>query len=313
MPDLQTVLRQRGVNLQPAGSDRHVRVGWMGIACPWCAGSAGLHLGYNMEKSFFNCWRCGFHPTLEVIERLCHVDRETARDILRSADGPGGRSTRARDAAVQRRIGLHRYKRPSDVEPLARSHRRYLERRGFDPDRIAEEWGVMGTGPTSYLDRIDYRFRLFVPISWDGTEVSFQARDVTGKSDKKYVACPMDRELTHHKHVVYRHPEAAGGFGIAVEGVIDAWRLGRLAFATFGIRFTTEQVNAIAGLYRRVAILYDREGEAPARARELLVRLGGVGVEATVFELEGDDDPGGMSEGDAAEAVSLMSEWGFAI
>jgi hypothetical protein len=309
VPDLPTVLRQHGVTLEQPGSDRHVRLGWLGHVCPWCAGSFGYHLGFNVEKGYFRCWRCGFHPTRDVIQKLCHVDRSTAIDILRSADGPNRGRNRRLDQLVQKRIGLHRYRRPSGVAPLAANHRSYLASRGFDPDRVAEEWGIEGTGPVSSLDGIDYRFRLFVPIHWDGTEVSFQTRDVTGKSDAKYVSCPPERELVTHKDVVYRHPDYGGRLGLAVEGVTDAWRLGPIAFATFGTSFKVEQVRAIAGLYSSVAVLFDAERAAQQRADRLVRMLGDVGVRATSFLLDGDDDPGSMSDDDAARAVEAVIEW----
>lgn len=309
MPSLPDVLRQYGVAFAPAGADRHVRTGWVGRQCPYCTGSPGLHLGYNLEKGFFHCWRCGFHPSVDVIQKLCHVDLPTALEIYRSADGPVPGRSKAKDQRVQKAIGSRRYKRPSGVGPMLGNHRRYLAGRGFDPDEVEAEWGVEGTGPISRLDDLDYRFRLFVPIYWDGVESTFQARDVTGKSEVKYKACPTDRELVHHKHVVYRHPRYEGSLGIAVEGVTDAWRLGPMAFAVFGIEYRIEQLDAIAGLYGSVAVLFDAEPTAMAQARKLAGQLSNRGVRATVFRLEDDADPGSMSRDDARRAVDAVLEW----
>src|SRR4029077_16224057 len=102
------------------------------------------------------------------------------------------------------RAGDHKpHKRPSDLGPLREAHRRYLRHRGFDPDIIAGQWQIQGTGPVSTLDGIDYRNRIFIPILWDEKEVSFQTRDITNRSRARYISCPAPRELTPHKNVLY--------------------------------------------------------------------------------------------------------------
>jgi hypothetical protein len=187
---------------------------------------------------------------------------------------------------------------------MRRSHREYLEGRGFDPDAVEREWGVLGTGPASYLDGIDYRFRLLIPVRWGGAEVSFQTRDVTGRSDRKYLACPAGREVKHHKHVLYGRQECWGETGIIVEGVTDVWRLGPRACGTFGIGYAAEQVLAIAKNFRRVAIVFDAERQAQAQARRLAAQLRlRLGTEPVVVDLGDGADPGSMSQDDADHLV----------
>ena len=38
---------------------KYCRPGWVNIDCPFCIGSPGPHLGYNLSGNYFNCWRCG--------------------------------------------------------------------------------------------------------------------------------------------------------------------------------------------------------------------------------------------------------------
>jgi DNA primase len=187
-------------------------------------------------------------------------------------------------------------------------HLRYLERRGFDSDLIEREWGVLGTGPCAYLDGIDYRFRLLIPVVWDGREVSFQARDVTGRSDLRYASCPVDREVRHHKHILYGRQERWGRTGIVVEGVTDAWRFGPVACATFGIAYTTEQVRLIARAFERVAIVFDAERQAQERARRLAAQLHQLGNERPVVVSLGEGvDPGSMGQDDADHLVRELT------
>lgn len=314
MPDLPSILRQYGVSLVThERGDRHVRHGWLGVPCPFCTGSPGLHLGYNIAKDFWNCWRCGFHSSIDVVQKLAHVDRSTAIDILRSVDTKNSSLNRRRDEAAQIKIGSNHYRRPSGVTTLTANHARYLENRGFDPNELEREWRLESTGPVSALDKSDYRHRLFIPIYWGDKEVSFQTRDVTGRAEQKYKACPLDRELVPHKKIIYRHPEYNGNFGIAVEGPADAWRFGPSAFALSGILYKIEQVLAIASLYDTVAVVFDPEPVAQKQAEKLACQLDNCNVRVSLHPPIGGDDPGAMREDDARHFVRELTNWAFAV
>lgn len=293
------------------------RGGVVSTHCPYCRGAADFHLGYLVERRMFKCWRCGYHLTIDVLMALCRVDLDAARGLYAEVSGGSGSRTpsaarASADREAQARIKVSRYHRPSDVGPMRANHRRYLEGRGFDPDQIEREWGVLGTGPASYLDdgtgkQVDYRHRLLVPIRWDGEEVSFQARDVTGRSDLRYVSCPPARENEHHKHILYGRQEAWGDVGIVVEGITDAWRLGPLACATFGVAYTPEQVVELARRFKRVAIVFDSEPQAQAQARKLAATLRlRLLAEPVVVALSG-GDPGEMAQDDADYLVRELT------
>jgi hypothetical protein len=309
LADIFEVFRQYGVHYATEG-DRHTSRGWVNTNCPFCTGNPGLHLGFNLENRYFRCWRCGWHDTIGTLVQLCNIDSSAARalyyDLRPSYDGP----LRKKEDRTAHLIRLDRYKRPGDVGRLRPSHKRYLEGRGFDPERIETEWHVLSTGPISYLDNIDYRHRLFVPILWEDREVSFQTRDVTGKALMKYKACPMPREALHHKHILYGRPDCwSSRTGIAVEGVTDTWRLGLNAFGVFGIEYKLEQVMAIKKLFDRVAIVFDGDKQAQRQARKLYVKLVNMGVDSTVYKLDKGVDPGSLSDDDAAHVVRDVMRW----
>jgi hypothetical protein len=301
---MQDVYRRYGVPYQATDA----RGGWISAHCPFCAGSAEYHLGFSVSHSYFKCWRCGRHDAIDALVTLCHVDRAAALDIYRSVRGGAAEFAKGRDRKAQARVGISLYRHPGDVGAMRANHRRYLEGRGFDPDLIEREWGVLGTGPMSSLDEIDYRHRLLIPVRWDGAEVSFQARDVTGKSDRKYLACPDGREVRSHKHVLYGRQECWGEVGIVVEGATDAWRLGPRACAVFGIQYRPEQVLEIARHFRRVAVVFDAERAAQAQARRLAAQLRlRLDVEPVVVYLGDGIDPGSMSQDDADHLVRELT------
>ena len=298
--DIFDLYRQYGVRHATSG-DRHTTPGWVNTGCPFCTGSPGLHLGFNLQNRFFRCWRCGWHSVVDTLVALCKISDQQARELsYQLRDGPPGTYVRKSSDHL---IRITRYKRPSDIGRLRPSHKRYLEGRGFDPDKVETEWHLASTGPAAYLDGIDYRNRIFIPIVWNEREVSFQTRDVSGKSDIKYKTCPMAREAVHHKHIVYGQPECWRKTGIAVEGVTDCWRLGTSAFAVFGIQYKIQQVNLIRKHFDRVMVVFDGDRDAQNQARKLVAQLNAVGVDSELFRLGKGIDPGSMSDDDARHLV----------
>jgi len=126
--------------------------------------------------------------------------------------------------------------------------------------------------------------------------VSFQTRDITGKSDLKYISCPKAREVIQHKHILYGK-NWNRKVGIAVEGVTDVWRLGPAAFAVFGIEFLNQQVRQMAKLFKRVIVLFDDDPQAIRQAAILMEELKFRKVDAAQEIIKG--DPGEMSPADA--------------
>lgn len=275
--------------------------GWINTQCPFC-GDAGQHLGCPQEALYFHCWRCGWHPVEETLSLVLHVQRDIVRKILRQHRLDLQPHKRVDQAP---KVFIHPFKYPTPVGPLAGAHQRYLKRRGFDPVQLCKEWELQGTGPVATLDNIDYRFRIVIPIMWDGRVVSFQARDITGKSPFKYKACPKPREEIHHKHILYGKQEywESSRIGIIVEGVVDAWRIGPAAAATFGIEFSMEQVLQMGKHFDRLFILYDKEPTAQRQAKKLSVKLRMLGKEVLVIDQYDGDDPGSMKESDAHNLV----------
>lgn len=272
---------------------KNVRDGWIGVHCPFCVGKMGYHLGYNLDDEYFACWRCGTHRTRDSLVKILHIDEKTAQSLIKQYGGD----------SPEPRVILHREKRPftlpTNCGPLLPMHKQYLAGRGFDPDRLESEWGLMGTGPISNLDGSDYRFRVIAPIRWDGDTVSFQGRDISDRQFAKYKTCLPEREAIHHKDILYGRQEAWGRTGLVVEGITDVWRFGPISVGTFGIKFKRPQIRTIAKSFDRSFILFDPEPQAQWMARVLATALNDFpnGHVSTVIELE--QDPGSMSQEDA--------------
>jgi hypothetical protein len=283
---------------------KHTRPGWANTECPFCTGNPGYHLGYNLQEDYYYCWRCGWHPTVETISKLIPLSLHEARAVVRQYGLLVSHVTLRNAGKKQAPTKPHQL--PTGTFPLEKMHRRYLEGRGFDSYELERVWHIMGTGPVSTLDGIDYKYRVIAPVLWNGEEVSFQGRDITNKHALRYIACPKDRELIHHKNILYGKQEAwgMGETGICVEGITDVWRFGPRAFCTFGIKYTATQLRVIAQMFKRVAVVFDDDPQAIVQAKQLVADLRFRGVAAYRIPVEG--DPGAMRQEDADRLVSQI-------
>lgn len=292
-----------GIGISSEG-ERHYRDGWLNVACPYCSGSKGFHLGFNIDEGYYYCWRCGSHPIIKTIAVLLGIGASRARNIVKDyrLDKKGKKS----DTARLVKIGLKKFKFPSAVSKMSKPHIKYLERRGFDPDYIEDQWSVLGTSPTSQLDGIQYKYRILAPIYWEGVVVSFQCRDYTNKQKFKYMTCPREREIMHHKYLLYGLPELwKKRVGICVEGIFDAWKLRGYACAVLGIQYTPEQVKLLSQMFDKLFIMFDPELQAQRQGEKLKGELIYRGVEAINYKGLV-TDPGAMSDDDAGHLLKEL-------
>jgi hypothetical protein len=265
------------------------------MPCPFCTGNPGLHLGNNLETGQWYCWRCGWHPTIPTIAKLLGVSASEARKIVRQYHGKSVTSSK------NKKIKLKPHKLPSDCSKMKKRHRKYLEKRGYDPGRIERMWHVLGTGPVSYLDGINYSHRIIAPIYWGNRQVSFQARDITGKHKMRYLACPKHREEILHQNILYGRPDKWKDSIICVEGITDVWRFGFRAVGVFGIEYSLSQVRWLCKLFNRIFIAFDDDPQAIVQAKKLQADIAFRGKEAIIVPIEG--DPGSMPQKQANEIL----------
>lgn len=281
---------------------KHCRPGWINTECPFCSGNPGYHLGYHINSNIFVCWRCGWHPITLTISKLLRIELKEIYQILKNYAIYIPNENNLRYVKVNKKF----HKFPSGVIPLEKKHINYLIKRNFDPEQIEKEWKIVGTGPISFLDKIDYRFRIIVPIIWKNQQVSFQGRDITDKNNLRYKACPEVREIIKHKDILYGNSNKWRFTGICVEGITDVWRLGPSSFATFGIKYTPNQLRVIAKTFKRVPIFYDPDPQAIIQANKLCADLKFRGVDA--FLITEKTDPAEMSQEEANYLVKNLTK-----
>jgi hypothetical protein len=282
--DIFKLLVEQGLTLQTEGH-KHCRPGWGNISCPFCTGNPGLHLGFTLDGKYAYCWRCGWKPTTLAIATLLKIPEYKAKVLIREY---GGISDIHISTPKKQEFVL-----PNGMLPLTESHKKYLTQRGFDSQKISQQWHISSLSPTSMLKDEDgkivsYKNRIFIPIFWQDKMVSFQTRTTSKQVDLRYMACPQNYEIIPHQTILYSNQAGWTETGICVEGVTDVWRMGVRSFATFGIEFTNKQVRYMAKHFRRVVIIYDDEPQAQAQADKLIKELNARGISTGKETIVGD-------------------------
>ncbi len=251
----QEVLSGLGVPYLSSGAGGHTREGWINFACPFCGG--GKHrdsMGYNLSAGFLNCYRCGGHNAVETVAELGQISFKEAKKLLEGVESN-------RSLVIPDKRG--KLVLPKGIREMQKAHRKYLRRRGFDPDEIAKLWGVQGIGHASRL-----KWRLFIPIELDGETVSWTTRAISDEASLRYISASAEEEKVNHKTVLYGEQYARRHSCCILEGPFDVWRGGPGYLGTCGTGYSRAQVARMAKYLRR-GIWFDNEPEAQRRAREL--------------------------------------------
>lgn len=235
---------------------KHSRKGWIQVACPFCQDGED-HLGFNILQGYFNCWRCGWHGFHDTLSKLAPgYNRENVMRYMGGATIP--RSTWNRDKPHADVCKL-----PPGSRPLCKVHKEYLTKRGFwNIEQIENTWGLRGT-----LGVGGYPMRIVIPILFNHDLVSYTGRDVTDRAKIRYLSCPLEKEVVHHKHIVYGYDLARreGNRVLIVEGPTSAWRIGPGTCATFGASVTNSQINLLRQFEKRYILMdNDKAGQESA-------------------------------------------------
>jgi len=283
-------------NIPTSTGGKNWQTGWIQVNCPLCH-DQGFHGGFNISGGYYNCWKCGYHRMETVLSTLLGIKWHEARNIMNQYAG----SSSSSNPIPKKKAQAKECQWPDNCHDLQHNHKKYLINRkggGFNHDQLVHNWNIKGTGPIG-----PYKFRIIIPIYFDGKLVSYQGRDITGKSDLRYKACPIEKEVVHHKHICYGLDHVKNRKAVVVEGVFDVWRLGYGSVCTFGTEVTNEQVLLLANRLDYAAIAFDPGAEF--KANQLGGRLIALGVDVDLVEINA-ADPAELSELEASRIMKLV-------
>jgi len=277
---------------------KHARAGWVQIKCPFCSGHSGWHGGFNVEGGFYNCWRCKYHWLPKVISTLLNIPTGQAKGVISKYSIKEGQRYRK---GKRDQIRPNKLDSPPLFPYITDVQRNYLEGRKFNADHLQRVWEIQSTTYTGF-----YKHRIFIPINFEGSPVSFQC--LSPYRNPPYLGCEEEKEIIPHKHLVYGFDYAVEKRRcVLVEGVTDVWRLGPGAVACFGTGWTREQVLLITNNFDKVIVLLD--SEVPKKDKDRLahnILAHGCWSVDVVQLVKG--DPGDLSD---AQAKEMMVDFGF--
>jgi DNA primase len=295
--DAEKMLKEYGMSYRTTG--KNCSPGWINIQCPFCTDNSA-HLGINLDNGTANCWNCGKKPLKDVLKALLGVTPYQAIGIIKKYSKNISKSRLkpiSEDSITQVREVIF----PIGTDKLEKMHCDYLEERNFDPKQLEKDWKILGTSCIG-----NYKFRIVIPIYFEGRLISYQARDITEEAILRYKACSKTDEIIHHKNILYGIDNVLTDRAIVCEGIFDVWRLGYGAIATFGIAYTARQVLLLVSRFKKIFVLFDSESQAQKQADKLASELVGFGKDVEILDI-GEGDPGELSEVEAKEIMKLIS------
>jgi len=275
----------KDLNISYWTSGKNCQKGWVNFTCPFC-GDKSNHLGFNLENNYFHCWRCGAHPIEKVLRKWTNSKNVNYLIKKYSYDYTNVNNL----IHIEKINNDNEIKFPIGIDKINDKHKNYLLKRNFNPQEIEEKWKILGTSHFSILDNIDFKWRIIIPIFWNNEIVSYQARSIINDYEPRYINCPSKYEKIHLKNIIYKYPTYNENKAIAVEGVFSVWRLGEAAFATFGAKFTNEQIRIISKLFKRVLICFDNDEAGRIAAKKLQSELELRNVKTEIYFAKTDVD-----------------------
>jgi len=281
MFDILSFAKDQGIHYELSG--KNVSKGWVAFCCPYCNDS-GYHLGVPLTGTHAYCWKCGSHPLDKTLMELTGLSWYELNNAMMDYDGSSSLLSIPKKVPLGTKIEL-----PSGS--MEEVHRKYLKRRGFDPDELQRDYGIYGTGMLG-----EWKYRIIIPIyEKDGTLVSFQGRDYTGKQTLRYKTLSVEQSVVNPKFILFNENHVKGEVVGVTEGPFDALNMGSPFVATLGTQTTEQQCRKIA-IYEKAYIVFDPEPEAQIRAKKLAEKVASLGGNVEVIDIGGEYDPGSISK-----------------
>lgn len=270
---------EQKINLRP------YRNGWYKPdRCPYC-GREGK-FGINLSANRCNCFRCGEHPSpLGLVLYLEHLDTYAEAFKLLEQSKFEGYHFKEEKVEIKQKANLYL---PEGVfllnqgdSLLARGARRYIKKRGFDPDELSRKgWG--------YGTKDKYFGYIIIPFYEKGMMTYFNARLFMGNGPR--YNNPDTSESGVGKSLLWFNQDALAMYNsiFICEGAFNAQTMGDRAIASGGKMVSKYQINQlIKSPCKRFILLLDPD--AKDKAIDLALKLVNFKKVKVVFLPEGKD------------------------
>ena len=304
-------------NIPTAQSGRHKRAGFSNVTCPFCIGNPGMHLGFNNENSSCVCFRCSGKNVVTALSAVLKVDKNKAKELI-----------------TQHSIGFIKasytgFKSEVDVcdvsklnlRDMVKFHRLYLEKRGYDVDRLIHFFGLKSTGFET--DPFYLQNKIFIPYYLNHELITFSTRDISVDTKQsgmrsKYLTNKKSQGLLPPNYFIYNFDNIRNRKNLRTlffEGAADTWKFPTVSGGLSGVKFPPSQVKFIVDNFDYPVFLLDPDSageEASQKAFDQIEVLTGRAPE--IYELDGTlknpdgshKDPGDLSYKEADELLKQL-------
>lgn len=260
--NVQDILDELKIPYKTQGQHHHATRGWLQIDCPFCSpDTLSYRMGINVDYLYCNCWHCGGHRIHETLKSAVG-NSFTLQSLLRKLDPVRSISASSPEGFTGKELHV-----PKAVKKMTKHHRRYLEKRGFNPREIEKMWGVQGIGTHT-----KFPWSLWIPIHYRGQVVSWVTRTIQDDpGDSRYKFATVS-ESVYEPHSLLYGQDYVRNTIIVVEGPTDVWRIGPGAVALMGTGVAASKFQKISQYPRRIICL-DSDGPGQRVAKSLISQL----------------------------------------
>ena len=280
MFDIEQFLIDNKIEYRKSGEN--VAKGNVNINCPFCDHDDKFHMGIHPKKLVFGCWRSSEHKDRKIerlVQKLLNCSKDYAKLIVR-----GNKETTI-DSNIdlvtyisQKLFKADKYTTDDNKAHIGHDlsefkafktiksdtvYYNYLKSRGFDTvSLLIDKYNLKFSATGKWAGRIIF------PVYINNRLVTWQGRDITGKSFLRYKDLSKDKSLIHLKACIYNYDNLKGGDILYIcEGVFDALKVDYYtnsdvnATCVFTKTVTDEQYKLLFNKvksYNEVRILFDQ-------------------------------------------------------
>jgi len=257
--DFQTIFHKYNISVSSSG--RHHRQGFSNVVCPFCTGSDGFHLGFNSEGSYAVCFRCKSKNVYKALAAVLKVSSSKASQIIKQhTTGFVPHSFEGFKPEVDK-VNIE----DMHLRPLIKSHREYLEQRGFNIDRLVHFFNIQSTG--NKTEPFFHRNKIFIPYILNGELITYSLRDPevdTKQSENraKYITCKKKDGLLPPNYFIYNFDNIRNRKKkrtLFFEGPFDCARFPTASGALSGISFPPSQLKFIIDNFDYPVFILDQD------------------------------------------------------
>lgn len=268
----------------------------LNIDCPYCDDS-GQHCGVFIDGHHnFTCWKCKTSGSFyDLLTEICNITWGEYLSLMSGDPVPTGRTAMDEINDVLNKEDVEEVARkitwpPEGTIEISKMHddrlvTRFMQQRDLYFQDCADfdvRIGLSGR----------YMNRFIIPVKFAGEIVAFQARDMTGNADAKYLTEGDVSYFLYGIDDVDPHKPVS-----LTEGIFDTWSIYHNSVSCFSTSLSSEQINLMLLINPPFWFLVwdvgDDGSDAYWKARKVMQELRGLfGPEKVVLvELPAGEDP----------------------